>query len=227
MIDEGADILDIGGESTRPGASLVSQEEELYRVLPAIKAIRADLPSSAISIDTYKANVAGKALEAGADIVNDVWGLQREPDIANAAAEHQAPVIINHWEKQPHAGLDLIDQMKTFFDRSIEIALKAGLKEEHIILDPGVGFGKSFEECLICLDRLDEICEWGYPVLVGTSRKSFIGKILDKEPQDRLFGTIASNVLSLTKGARIFRVHDVEPHKDALAVTFAIEQSRS
>lgn len=227
LTEEGADILDIGGESTRPGASLVSREEELARVLPAIKAIRTAQPDKALSIDTYKADVAAQALAEGAHIVNDVWGLQREPDIAKAAVEHQAPVIVNHWEKQPVAGQDLVEQMKIFFDRSIEIALKAGLKDEHIILDPGVGFGKSFEECLICLDRLDEICDWGFPVLVGTSRKSFIGKLLDKDPQDRLYGTIASNVLSLVKGARIFRVHDVAPHKDALAVTFAIKQSRS
>ena len=224
---EGADILDVGGESTRPGASLVAEQEELDRVVPVITAIReADL-KKAISIDTYKAKVAAAALDAGAHIVNDVWGLQREPDIAKAATDHQAPVIINHWEAEQTAGIDLLDQMKRFFDRSIEIALSAGLKEKHIILDPGIGFGKSYEDNLDILNRLDVVCGWNFPVLIGTSRKRFIGALLDKEPQDRLYGTIASNVLALSKGARIFRVHDVDAHKDALTVTHAIESYRS
>ncbi|MCT4656702.1 MAG: dihydropteroate synthase [Cohaesibacter sp.] len=223
LAGQGAHILDIGGESTRPGAKIVTMEEEIARVLPAIGAITAAELGTAISIDTYKAKVAESALKAGAHIVNDVWGLQREPDIAKAASAHGAPVIINHWEETAPKGLDLLDAMKAFFDRSIEIALKAGLKDQHIILDPGIGFGKNFEDNLVILNRLEEICAWGYPVLMGTSRKSFIGKILDKEPQDRLYGTIASNVISQVKGAAIFRVHDVEAHMDALRVTQAIE----
>ncbi len=222
---EGAHILDIGGESTRPGAQVVGIEEELNRIKPAITAIASAELGTAISIDTYKAKVAAAALKAGAHIVNDVWGLQREPDIAKAAAEHQAPVIVNHWEKSIPADIDLLDAMKRFFDRSIEIALQAGLSDKHIILDPGIGFGKSFEDNLVILNRLEEICAWGYPLLMGTSRKSFIGKLLDKEPQDRLFGTIASNVIAQMKGAHIFRVHDVEAHLDALKITQAIKQA--
>lgn len=224
---EGADILDIGGESTRPGASLVEEQEEIARVIPAISAIAEAGLDRAISIDTYKANVAAEALSAGAHIVNDVWGLQRQPDIAKAAAEHQAPVIVNHWETEQTASLDLLDQMKAFFDRSIEIALMAGLKEDRIILDPGIGFGKSFEDNLDILGRLDIVCNWGFPVLIGTSRKRFIGALLDKEPQDRLYGTIASNIVAHTKGARLFRVHDVAAHKDALIVSEAIRRPES
>ncbi|PLW78550.1 dihydropteroate synthase [Cohaesibacter celericrescens] len=222
LATQGAHILDIGGESTRPDASLVSEQEELARVLPAIRAIAAEDLGCVLSIDTYKARVAAAALEAGAHIVNDVWGLQREPDIAKAAAEHQAPVIINHWENQSVAGIDLIIQMKDFFDKSIEIALAAGLKEDRIILDPGIGFGKSAEDCINILSRLEELCKWGYPLLIGTSRKRFIGSITGREPQDRLHGTVASNVIALMKGAAIFRVHDVAAHKDALAVADAI-----
>ncbi|WP_373237328.1 dihydropteroate synthase [Cohaesibacter celericrescens] len=222
LATQGAHILDIGGESTRPDASLVSEQEELARVLPAIHAIAAEDLGCVLSIDTYKARVAAAALEAGAHIVNDVWGLQREPDIAKAAAEHQAPVIINHWENQSVAGIDLIIQMKDFFDKSIEIALAAGLKEDRIILDPGIGFGKSAEDCINILSRLEELCKWGYPLLIGTSRKRFIGSITGREPQDRLHGTVASNVIALMKGAAIFRVHDVAAHKDALAVADAI-----
>ena len=225
---QGAHILDIGGESTRPGASLVQEAEELERVLPAITAIRAENLGCAISIDTYKARVASRALAAGAHIVNDVWGLQREPDIAKAAADHQAPVIINHWQKQIAADVDLISQMKRFFDKSIEIALTAGLKADRIILDPGIGFGKSTEENIDILARLEELCEWGYPLLIGTSRKRFIGSLTGRDPQDRVFGTLASNVIAMMKGASIFRVHDVAAHKDALAVTHAIrKQQRS
>ncbi|MCV6602780.1 MAG: dihydropteroate synthase [Cohaesibacter sp.] len=226
LAQEGAHILDIGGESTRPGAQVVGLDEELARIKPAIQAINAAKLDTALSIDTYKAKVAEAALESGAHIVNDVWGLQREPDIAKAAAEHQAPVIINHWEKAIPADTDLLDTMKAFFDRSIEIALKAGLSDHHIILDPGIGFGKSFEDNLVILGRLEEICAWGYPLLMGISRKSFIGKLLDKEPQDRLFGTIASNVIAQMKGAHIFRVHDVEAHLDALTITKAIQQAK-
>ncbi len=226
LATEGAHILDIGGESTRPGAQVVGIEEELNRIKPAITAIANAELGTAISIDTYKAKVADAALKAGAHIVNDVWGLQREPDIAKAAAEHQAPVIVNHWEKSIPADIDLLDAMKRFFDHSIEIALQAGLSDNHIILDPGIGFGKSFEDNLVILNRLEEICAWGYPLLMGTSRKSFIGKLLDKEPQDRLFGTIASNVIAQMKGAHIFRVHDVEAHLDALKITQAIQQAK-
>ena len=219
---EGANILDIGGESTRPGANEVSGEEEMLRVIPAIEAIVKEELGCALSIDTYKARVADRALEAGVDIVNDVWGLQREPDIARVAASHQAPVIINHWEKQGTAGSDLLDQMKLFFDRSIEIALTAGIKDDQIILDPGIGFGKTTSDNLEILSRLEDLLSWGYPLLIGTSRKRFIGELTGREAADRVHGTVASNVMALAKGASIFRVHDVVAHKDALTVAHAI-----
>ncbi|WP_319485418.1 dihydropteroate synthase [uncultured Cohaesibacter sp.] len=223
LASEGAQILDIGGESTRPGAALVGEDEELDRVIPAISAIaEADL-GCAISVDTYKARVADEALAAGAHIVNDVWGLQREPDIAKAAADHKAPVIINHWEKERHADSDILDQMKRFFDRSIAIALAAGVKDADIVLDPGIGFAKDVAENIEILARLEQLCVWGYPLLIGTSRKRFIGSLTGREePGDRVFGTVASNVVALMKGAAIFRVHDVAAHKDALAVAHAI-----
>ncbi len=229
LASEGAQILDIGGESTRPGADLVVEQEELDRVIPAIRSIAAADLGRAISIDTYKARVADKALEAGAHIVNDVWGLQREPDIAKAAADHHAPVIINHWEKERQSDIDIMEQMKRFFDRSIEIALKAGVKPSEIILDPGFGFAKNAAENIEILARLEQLCDWGYPILIGTSRKRFIGSLTGREePRDRVFGTVASNVIALMKGAAIFRVHDVAAHKDALAVAHAVyDQQRT
>ena len=228
LANEGAHILDIGGESTRPDATQVSERDELDRVLPVIRAIVTENMGLALSIDTYKAKVAAKALEAGVHIVNDVWGLQREPDIAKVAAEHQAPVIINHWEAEGKTGTDLISQMKAFFDSSIETALSAGLSEDRIILDPGIGFGKDLDDNLTILAKLDSLANWGYPLLIGTSRKRFIGALTGKETQERVFGTIASNILALTKGAAIFRVHDVAAHSDALAVASAIlHQDRS
>nr|WP_320141823.1 dihydropteroate synthase [uncultured Cohaesibacter sp.] len=229
LAGEGAQILDIGGESTRPGADLVAEREELDRVIPAIKSIAAANLGQAISIDTYKARVADKALEAGAHIVNDVWGLQREPDIAKAAADHNAPVIINHWEKERQSDIGIMEQMKRFFDRSIEIALKAGVKHNQIILDPGFGFAKDAAENVKILARLEQLCDWEYPILIGTSRKRFIGSLTGREePRDRVFGTVASNVIALMKGAAIFRVHDVAAHKDALAVAHAVyDQQRT
>lgn len=229
LAGEGAQILDIGGESTRPGADLVAEREELDRVIPAIRSIAAADLGQAISIDTYKARVADKALEAGAHIVNDVWGLQREPDIAKAAADHNAPVIINHWEKERQSDIDIMEQMKRFFDRSIEIALKAGVKHNQIILDPGFGFAKDAAENVEILARLEQLCDWEYPILIGTSRKRFIGSLTGREePRDRVFGTVASNVIALMKGAAIFRVHDVAAHKDALAVAHAVyDQQRT
>ena len=222
LATEGAHILDIGGESTRPGANLVEEEEELTRIRPAIEAISAQKLGCALSIDTYKARVAAAALKAGAHIVNDVWGLQREPDIAKAAAEYQAPVIINHWEKESSATSNLLSQMKRFFDKSLEIATSAGLNDDQIILDPGIGFGKSLDDNLEILSNLEQLCAWGYPLLIGTSRKRFIGTLTNREPQDRIHGTVASNVIALMKGAAIFRVHDVAAHVDALAVGHAI-----
>ncbi|ODT13706.1 MAG: dihydropteroate synthase [Kaistia sp. SCN 65-12] len=225
LVAEGADIVDIGGESTRPGAAEVDAETELDRVIPAVRAVAAST-TALISIDTYKASVADQALAAGADIVNDVWGLQREPEIARVAGAHGAAVVVSHWERETYSPATILDAMKRFFDRSIALARAAGIPDHRIVLDPGIGFGKNMAENLLILDRIDEIVALGFPVLLGVSRKRFIGEITGREPKDRLAGTIATNVLAAAKGVSAFRVHDVAAHRDALAVTDAILSSR-
>ena len=223
MTDEGADFLDVGGESTRPGASEVSGEEEVARVVPVIERLTAGgFPP--VSIDTYKAGTAEAALTAGASIVNDVWGLQREPEIASVAAAHGAPVIVMHNRSEIDPAIDIIEDMKVFFDRSIAIAHKAGIPDAHIILDPGVGFGKTFEQHLQSISRLGELKPLGYPLLMGCSRKRLIGTLIgaDRPVGERLHGTVAANVAAILNGADIVRVHDVRAHRDAAAVADAI-----
>ena len=225
MTDEGADILDIGGESTRPGATEVPTEEEIARVIPVIEHLFAsDFPP--ISIDTYKAATAEAALKVGAAIVNDVWGLQREPDIASVAAAHGAPVIVMHNRADIDPAIDIIEDIKAFFGRSLDIARKAGVPEDHVILDPGVGFGKTFEQNLQAVARVGELKALGYPVLMGTSRKRMIGALIGAERPvaERLYGTVASNVAAILAGADIVRVHDVAAHRDAAAVADAIRK---
>ncbi|WP_370674888.1 dihydropteroate synthase [Pleomorphomonas sp. PLEO] len=225
MKEEGADILDIGGESTRPGATEVSQEEEIARVKPVIERLAAgDFPP--ISIDTYKAATAEVALRAGAAIVNDVWGLQREPDIASVAAAHGALVIVMHNRFDIDPALDIIEDMKAFFGRSLDIARKAGVPDNHVILDPGVGFGKTLEQNIQAVARVGELKALGYPVLMGTSRKRMIGALIGAERPvaERLYGTVASNVAAILAGADIIRVHDVAAHRDAAAVADAIRK---
>ncbi|MFD1281943.1 dihydropteroate synthase [Methylobacterium goesingense] len=223
LVAEGAALVDIGGESTRPGHVPVSAEEEQARILPVIRDLAPRL-SVPISVDTYKAATARVALEAGARIVNDVWGLQREPDIARVAADHGAPVMIMHNRETIDPAIDIIADMLRFFERSLAIARAAGLRDGDIVLDPGIGFGKSWEQHLEALRRLPEIVALGFPVLVGVSRKSLLGRLHDAEtrPVDRLFGSIGSHVLAATLGARIVRVHDVRPHVDALRVVDAV-----
>ena len=220
---DGADILDIGGESTRPGHVPVSAEEEQARVIPAIEALAPRLREP-ISIDTYKASTARRALAAGARIVNDVWGLQREPEIAEVAAEFGAPVIVMHNRETVDASLDVMDEMRRFFDRSLAIARRAGIPEHNIILDPGIGFGKSWEQHLEALRRLPELRALGFPVLVGVSRKSVLGRVHNASvpPRERLFGSIAAHVLAGTLGADIVRVHDVRQHVEAMQVVDAV-----
>lgn len=227
MEQDGADIIDIGGESTRPGHEPISSEEEQSRVLPVIRQLASQL-SVPISIDTYKASTAWLALKAGAKIVNDVWGFQREPAIASIAAEFGATVVMMHNRTEIDPTLDIIDELRTFFDRSIEIARKAGIPDEKIILDPGIGFGKTFEQQLAALHRLGEVKAFGFPVLVGVSRKSLLGRLHDRSvaPRDRLFGTIASHVMAISSGADIVRVHDVTPHMEAIRVADAIRKGR-
>jgi len=221
MVEEGADIIDVGGESTRPGAEEVTLEDELDRVVPLIRGIRENV-NVPISIDTYKARVAEVALEAGANIVNDVWGLQREPEIAKVAARAGAPVIAMHNQKGSHYDEDIIEAMKKFFKKSIQIALDAGIPKEHIILDPGIGFGKTSEQNVIVMGRLHELHDLGYPILLGTSRKSMIGKILDLPSDQRVEGTIATNVVGVMAGMEIVRVHDVKENLRAVKVADAI-----
>ena len=234
--DAGADILDVGGESTRPGAQQVGQEEELQRVLPVIRMLRDDL-DVLVSVDTYKAPVAEQALKAGAHLVNDVWGLHADSDLAEVAARYQAPVILMHNRSSwAHAEIrerlggryvgvpyeNLLDDVRRELMESVAVAHAAGIPDEHIILDPGIGFGKSVEQNLELIDRLDEICSLGFPVLLGPSRKSFIGYTLDLPPDQRLEGTAAAVAIGIARGADIVRVHDVEIMARVAKMTDAI-----
>ncbi|WP_375466226.1 dihydropteroate synthase [uncultured Methylobacterium sp.] len=223
LVAEGAALVDIGGESTRPGHVPVSADAEQARVLPVVRALapRLGVP---ISIDTYKASTARAALTAGARIVNDVWGLQREPDIAHVAAGYGAPVMIMHNREAVDAGLDIVADMLRFFEVSLGIARRAGIADGDIVLDPGIGFGKSWEQHLEALRRLPEIRALGFPVLVGVSRKSLLGRLHDREtaPSDRLHGSLAIHALAATRGADIVRVHDVAAHVDAMRAVDAV-----
>lgn len=221
LVAEGADILDIGAESTRPGSEEVSVQDELDRLLPVLDALAEGGFGTPISVDTYKALVADQSIQAGAKIVNDVWGLQRDPEIADVAAHHGVPVIAMHWDIGRDPSRDIVDEMKRWLERSIDIALKAGVAREKIILDPGFGFAKSFEENYSLLNRLDELHALGFPLLVGTSRKRMIGNLLDVPPRERVAGTVATSVLGYIKGGHIFRVHDVRANRDALRVASA------
>jgi dihydropteroate synthase len=224
FIAAGADLLDVGGESTRPGSQPVRLEEELKRVLPVIKALAAEFQTP-ISIDTYKAGVAEAALEAGAQLVNDVWGLQADPELAGVIARQGTPVILMHnrssWvhaEIKEHLGGryigmeydNLIQDIQCELMDSVELAHTCGIPDELIILDPGIGFGKTVEQNLELVDRLSEIRSLGYPVLLGPSRKSFIGYTLKLPPEQRIEGTAAAVAVGITRGADIIRVHDVE-----------------
>lgn len=218
MLAEGADIIDVGGESTRPGADSVPMQEELDRVLPTLRALRDAELNVPISIDTRHTLVADQALQSGADIINDVSGLQDEPEMALIAAAYDAPVIAMHWDKTRDFSKDIIDEMKRFFGRTISIAQQAGISKDKLILDPGFGFSKSLEENYTILRRLDELHSLGFPLLSGTSRKSMIGKVLNNEPKERLAGTLSTSVMAYAAGAHIFRVHDVRENKDALRI---------
>lgn len=223
MTEEGADIIDVGGESTRPGATEVGAEEELARISPVIPAVAAAV-AVPISIDTYKAAVAERALSLGASVVNDVWGLQREPEIARVAAAHGAGVMIMHNRTEVDAWLDIVDEVRRFFLRSLVIAEKAGIPDDRIVLDPGIGFGKTLAQNVELIAKLPALRALGLPVLVGASRKSLIGKLLDQPIADRLFGTLATHVLSVAGGADIVRVHDVRAHAEACRIADVISR---
>jgi len=226
FLDAGTDIIDIGGESTRPGAHPVSAEDEIARVTPVIKALRNNGINSLISIDSYKAAVAEVALNAGANWINDVWGFNADEQMAVVAARYQVPVILMHNRSKPnqvelqqklggrYIGVpygNLLEDVKNELMASVAIGRAAGVKDTNIILDPGIGFGKTVEQNLELVNRLDEIKALGYPVLLGPSRKSFIGYTLDLPPAERLEGTLAVCAVGITRGADILRVHDVQP----------------
>jgi dihydropteroate synthase len=223
FVAEGVDILDVGGESTRPGAQPVDASQEMERVLPVVRALATELETP-ISVDTYKAQVAEAALQAGAHLVNDVWGLRADPDLAGVIALHQVPVILMHnrssWANAEikerlggrYVGMayeNLVEDVRRELLESVELAHTAGIPDEHIILDPGIGFGKTVEQNLELIDRLREIRELGYPVLLGPSRKSFIGYTLNAPPEQRLEGTAAAVAIGIARGADMVRVHDV------------------
>jgi dihydropteroate synthase len=237
FITAGADILDVGGESTRPGSAPVNADEEMERVIPVIRGLRKNFPDALISIDTYKAKVTEEAFKAGAHILNDVWGLRADPDLANVAARYNAPVILMHNRSNPasvevreklgnaYIGSEyqnLIEDVKRELLESVAIAKKAGIAESHVILDPGIGFGKTREGNLELINRLAEIRSLGYPILLGPSRKSFIGFTLDLPPDQRVEGTAATVAVGITRGADIVRVHDVLQIARAAKMTDAI-----
>lgn len=221
LIGQGADIIDIGGESTRPGSDEVGSEEELQRVLPVLEKLRS-LSGIPISIDTYKASVAAVCLEAGASMINDVWGLQREPEIAAVAARYGAPVVAMHNQNGTDYSGDIMAEILRFFTKSIAIGQSAGIPKSQIILDPGIGFGKTAEQNIEVLGRLAELQSLGCPVLLGTSRKSTLGKILDLPPTQRVEGTLSTTALGIWQGVDIVRVHDVMENRRAALVADAV-----
>ena len=237
FIDSGVDILDVGGESTRPGSQPVEVDEELSRVLPVISAIKEEHPDALVSIDTYKAGVAEEAIKSGAQIINDVWGLRADPEIADLAARTKTPVILMHNRSNPtnlevrdrlgsaYGGAEynnLLEDVSRELMESVAIARAAGIEDEHIILDPGIGFGKTVEQNLMLIDRLGEIRALGFPVLLGPSRKSFIGYLLELPPDQRLEGTSAAVAIGIARGADIVRVHDVRTMVRVVRMTDAI-----
>ncbi len=229
MLDEGAHVVDLGGESTRPGSAPVPPQEEVRRVVPVVERILADRPDATISIDTHRAATAEAALDAGAAIVNDVTALRGDGRMARLVAETGCPVVLMHMLGEPRTMQrdpryeDVVREVGDFLVERANHAIDAGVREENIILDPGIGFGKTLEHNLELLRSLDAIVALGHPVLVGASRKRFLGGITGvEEAKDRVFGTVAANVLALEKGAGLFRVHDVRANREALAVAAAI-----
>ncbi|QWG11697.1 dihydropteroate synthase [Bradyrhizobium sediminis] len=221
MIAEGADIIDIGAESTRPyGAKAISADEELKRLTPVLtEVVSLGVP---VSIDSMKSAVVAWALDAGASIANDIWGLQRDPEMARLLAARHSPVIVMHNRDRVDADIDIMKDIAAFFARSLEIADKAGISREDIVLDPGIGFGKTPEQSITALARLDELHVFGLPLLVGASRKRFISTVVPSEPHQRLGGSIAAHLIAAKAGARIIRAHDVSETVQALRVAAAI-----
>jgi dihydropteroate synthase len=231
LIEQGADILDVGGESTRPGATAVSEADEMKRVLPVVEALAQRHPAAVISVDTLKSTVARAAMDAGAHIINDVSGLRLDPKMPEVVARSRAGVVIMHSRGDvadmatfEHADYgDVVGDVLFELRGQLDVATAAGIAREAIAIDPGLGFAKRSEHSLAVLGALPDLVAWGYPVLIGASRKRFIGEITGvKDPAGRLHGTLGANVAALARGARIFRVHDVRPAREALDVAWAI-----
>ena len=232
MLKNGADIIDIGGESTKPGSEPVSANEESKRIVPIIKAIKNEYKDILISVDTYKSSVAKKAIEAGADFVNDISGLTFDDEMVSLLAQRNIPVVIMHINGKPKTMQknilysDLISDMKRFFIKQCEYAINSGIKENNIIIDPGIGFGKTFDHNFTLLKRLKEFEDLGFPILIGPSRKAFIGDVLNLPSNERVEGTIATIVAGILNGANIIRVHDVKEIKRATIVTEKILKAK-
>jgi len=231
MLDEGAHMIDIGGESTRPGSDPVSPDEELRRVLPVVRGILESRPETVISIDTYRASTAEAVLDAGARVLNDVTALRGDMKMASLVAERGCPVVLMHMLGEPKFMQrdpryeDVVRDVRDFLVGRAEYAISAGVREENVILDPGIGFGKTLGHNLELLNNLNVFVGLGFPVLVGASRKSFLGKILGSDDaEDRLFGTVATNVIAYERGATLFRIHDVRANKEALEVAAAVRR---
>lgn len=220
MINNGVDIIDVGGESTRPNHTPVTKEAEIERVIPIIEALSKnfDIP---ISIDTYKGDVAELAIKAGAHLINDVWGFKKDPYMAEVAAKFNVPCCLMHNRNNTDYN-DFLQDVLNDLKESIDIALKAGVKPENIMIDPGIGFAKDFNQNLILMNNLEKLKGLNYPILLGTSRKSMIGNILNLPPDKRVEGTVATSVIGITKGCDFIRVHDVMENKRACMVTDAI-----
>lgn len=217
MISQGADIIDVGGESTRPNFTVVEVDDEINRVVPVIKAIKEKFDIT-VSIDTYKAKTAEAAIKAGADIINDVWGFKKDKSMASVAAKYDVPCILMHnREDKPYE--NLMEDVKNDLIESIKIAMDAGVKKENIILDPGIGFAKTYQENLIVMKNIKEIRDMGYPVLLGTSRKSMIGNTLNLPVDQRVEGTLVTTVMGIMSGCEFIRVHDVLENKRACIMT--------
>ncbi|MDX6722152.1 MAG: dihydropteroate synthase [Solirubrobacteraceae bacterium] len=226
LVAEGADILDVGGESTRPGSDPTPVDEELRRVVPVVAALRD--AGVQLSVDTMKLTVAQAAVDAGATFVNDVSAFRHDPELAGYVADRGCDCCLMHMLGEPRTMQDdpryedVVDDVRAFLEGRVEFAVREGVREQRILLDPGIGFGKTVEHNLDLLRRLDEIVALGFPVVVGTSRKGFLGRLTGREdPHERVAATVATNVLALERGATVFRVHDVAPTRDALAVAAA------
>ncbi len=242
FVKAGASMLDVGGESTRPGSEPIGEDEERRRVIPMIKALARELPDAIISVDTYKAVIAQEALDAGAHMVNDVWALRADPELRNVVARTRCPVILMHNRSNPSSVevraqlgnayigaeyTDVVEDVKRELMQSVALAREAGIADERIILDPGIGFGKKVQHNLELIDRLDEVRALGFPVLLGPSRKSFIGYTLDLPADQRVEGTAATIAVGIVRGADIVRVHDVEPLMRVVRMTDALVRRES